>query len=88
MFLQVEKLADLVLWKPSFFGAKPEMIIKGGAIAWADMGDPNASIPTPEPVNFVITSILWIMLCGRALNLNSSYYDCDYINGIIKFKEL
>lgn len=50
MFLQVGKLADLVLWKPSFFGAKPEMVIKGGAIAWANMGDPNASIPTPEPV--------------------------------------
>ncbi|XP_054805536.1 urease [Prosopis cineraria] len=44
------KLADLVLWKPSFFGAKPEMVIKGGAIAWSNMGDPNASIPTPEPV--------------------------------------
>lgn len=66
-FLQVGKLADLVLWKPSFFGAKPEMIIKGGAVAWADMGDPNASIPTPEPVKFATTSILWIMLCGRAL---------------------
>uniref|UniRef100_A0A0D9XR88 urease n=1 Tax=Leersia perrieri TaxID=77586 RepID=A0A0D9XR88_9ORYZ len=47
---EVGKLADLVIWKPSFFGAKPEMVIKGGAIAWANMGDPNASIPTPEPV--------------------------------------
>ena len=44
------KLADLVLWKPGYFGAKPEMIIKGGTIAWAQMGDPNASIPTPQPV--------------------------------------
>lgn len=44
------KLADLVLWKPSLFGAKPEMVIKGGAVSWAQMGDPNASIPTPEPV--------------------------------------
>src|SRR5262249_15019875 len=44
------KLADLVLWKPSMFGAKPEMVIKGGVIAWAQMGDPNASIPTPQPV--------------------------------------
>ena len=44
------KLADLVLWKPSMFGAKPEMIIKGGGIAYAQMGDPNASIPTPQPV--------------------------------------
>ncbi|XP_057949533.1 urease [Malania oleifera] len=48
--IEVEKLADLVLWKPSFFGAKPEMVIKGGEIAWSNMGDPNASIPTPEPV--------------------------------------
>jgi urease subunit alpha len=43
------KLADLVLWKPALFGAKPEMVIKGGFIAWAQMGDPNASIPTPQP---------------------------------------
>uniref|UniRef100_A0A0E0F549 Urease n=1 Tax=Oryza meridionalis TaxID=40149 RepID=A0A0E0F549_9ORYZ len=48
--INVGKLADLVIWKPSFFGAKPEMVIKGGAIAWANMGDPNASIPTPEPI--------------------------------------
>jgi urease subunit alpha len=44
------KLADLVLWKPAFFGAKPEMILKGGFIAWSVMGDANASIPTPQPV--------------------------------------
>ncbi len=44
------KLADLVLWKPAFFGVKPEMIIKGGLIAWSVMGDANASIPTPQPV--------------------------------------
>jgi urease subunit alpha len=44
------KMADLVLWKPAFFGVKPEMIIKGGMIAAARMGDPNASIPTPQPV--------------------------------------
>jgi urease subunit alpha len=44
------KLADLVLWKPAFFGVKPELVIKGGAIAWSQMGDPNASIPTPQPV--------------------------------------
>ncbi|KAM6589578.1 hypothetical protein CsatA_012183 [Cannabis sativa] len=48
--VEVGKWADLVLWKAPFFGAKPEMIIKGGVIAWANMGDPNASIPTPEPV--------------------------------------
>jgi urease subunit alpha len=44
------KLADLVLWRPAFFGVKPEMIVKGGFIAWSAMGDPNASIPTPQPV--------------------------------------
>lgn len=44
------KLADLVLWKPDFFGVKPEMVVKGGFIAWSVMGDANASIPTPQPV--------------------------------------
>ncbi|OLB95692.1 MAG: urease subunit alpha [Candidatus Rokubacteria bacterium 13_1_40CM_68_15] len=44
------KLADLALWKPAFFGVKPELVLKGGMIAWAAMGDPNASIPTPQPV--------------------------------------
>jgi urease subunit alpha len=44
------KLADLVLWKPAFFGTKPEIVIKGGFIAWSVMGDANASIPTPQPV--------------------------------------
>ena len=44
------KLADLVLWRPAFFGAKPDMVIKGGVIAWAQIGDPNATIPTPQPV--------------------------------------
>ncbi|MEJ2345861.1 MAG: urease subunit alpha [Gammaproteobacteria bacterium] len=46
------KLADIVLWKPAFFGAKPALIIKGGMIAAAPMGDPNASIPTPQPVHY------------------------------------
>ncbi len=46
------KLADLVLWKPAFFGVKPSLIIKGGMIAAAAMGDPNASIPTPQPVHY------------------------------------
>ena len=45
------KLADLCLWKPAFFGVKPEMVIKGGAIAYSQMGDANASIPTPQPVH-------------------------------------
>ena len=43
-------MADLVLWKPAFFGAKPELVLKGGFIAWAQMGDANASIPTPQPL--------------------------------------
>ena len=48
--VEAGKFADLVLWKPALFGAKPEMVVKGGFIAWAQMGDPNASIPTPQPV--------------------------------------
>lgn len=47
--VEVGKLADLCLWDPAFFGAKPNLVIKAGQIAWAQMGDPNASIPTPEP---------------------------------------
>lgn len=50
--VEVGKLADLVLWKPAFFGVKPTLILKGGAIAAAAMGDPNASIPTPQPVHY------------------------------------
>lgn len=50
--VEVGKLADLVLWKPAFFGIKPAMILKGGFIAAAPMGDPNASIPTPQPVHY------------------------------------
>uniref|UniRef100_M0ZL68 urease n=1 Tax=Solanum tuberosum TaxID=4113 RepID=M0ZL68_SOLTU len=57
--VEVGKLADLVVWKPSFFGAKPEMVIKGGVIAWSNMGDPNASIPTPEPVTFYIGTLFY-----------------------------
>ena len=48
--IEVGKLADICLWKPAMFGVKPELVIKGGAIAWAQMGDANASIPTPQPV--------------------------------------
>jgi len=48
--VEVGKLADLVLWKPAFFGVKPELVLKGGFIAWAQMGDANASIPTPQPL--------------------------------------
>jgi urease subunit alpha len=50
--IEAGKLADLVFWKPAFFGAKPSLILKGGMIAAAAMGDPNASIPTPQPVHY------------------------------------
>ncbi len=50
--LEVGKWADIVVWKPAFFGAKPSLIVKGGCIALAAMGDPNASIPTPQPVHY------------------------------------
>jgi len=50
--IEVGKLADLVLWRPAFFGVKPSTILKGGMIAAAAMGDPNASIPTPQPVHY------------------------------------
>jgi urease subunit alpha len=50
--IEVGKLADLVLWKPGFFGVKPDLVLKAGTIAAAAMGDPNASIPTPQPVHY------------------------------------
>ena len=50
--IEAGKLADLVLWSPAFFGIKPDMVLKGGSIAMAQMGDPNASIPTPQPVHY------------------------------------
>jgi urease subunit alpha len=50
--IEVGKLADIILWRPAFFGAKPALIIKGGMIVAAPMGDPNASIPTPQPVHY------------------------------------
>ena len=50
--VEAGKLADLVLWKPAFFGVKPFLVLKGGVIAAAAMGDPNASIPTPQPVHY------------------------------------
>ncbi len=50
--IEVDRLADIVLWKPAFFGVKPSLIIKGGLISAAPMGDPNASIPTPQPVHY------------------------------------
>jgi len=65
--LEVGKLADLVLWSPAFFGTKPDLIIKGGMIAHAMMGDANASIPTPQPVH---TRPMFASF-GRALNATS-----------------
>jgi urease subunit alpha len=50
--IEAGKLADLVLWSPAFFGVKPDLVIKGGTIVVAAMGDPNASIPTPQPVHY------------------------------------
>ncbi|MEP6972169.1 MAG: amidohydrolase family protein, partial [Betaproteobacteria bacterium] len=50
--IEVGKWADLVVWKPAFFGVKPALVVKGGSIALAAMGDPNASIPTPQPVHY------------------------------------
>ncbi|HEX9787861.1 MAG TPA: urease subunit alpha [Candidatus Binatia bacterium] len=64
--VEAGKLADLVLWKPAFFGVKPALIIKGGMIAAAAMGDPNASIPTPQPVHYRP------MFAGFAKGLNTS----------------
>src|SRR5438045_7607458 len=50
--IEAGKLADLVVWKPAFFGVKPELVLKSGFIVTAAMGDPNASIPTPQPVRY------------------------------------
>lgn len=50
--IEVGKVADLVLWSPAFFGAKPKMVLKGGMVSWANMGDPNASLPTPQPMYY------------------------------------
>jgi urease subunit alpha len=80
--VEVGKLADLVLWSPAFFGVKPDMIIKGGAIAAAQMGDPNASIPTPQPVHYrpmfgaygsarTATSLTFVSKAGLANGLKS-----------------
>ncbi|MEL6272454.1 MAG: urease subunit alpha, partial [Chloroflexota bacterium] len=65
--IEAGKLADICLWKPSFFGIKPEVVVKGGFIAYAQMGDPNASIPTPQPMH----SRPMFGSYGRALNTTS-----------------
>jgi urease alpha subunit len=68
--VEVGKLADLCLWDPAFFGAKPNIVVKGGQIAWAQMGDPNASIPTPQPVimrpQYIARSALSAAKCSYA----------------------
>ncbi len=74
--VETGKLADLVLWSPAFFGVKPGLIIKGGMIAQAPMGDPNASIPTPQPVHYrpmfgafgraLVTSTTFVSQCSLA----------------------
>ena len=62
--VEVGKIADLVLWEPAFFGAKPKIIIKNGFISWAVMGDPNASLPTPQPTyDSNLRSGLTVMRC-------------------------
>jgi urease subunit alpha len=82
--IETGKLADLVLWKPAMFGAKPEMVLKGGFIAWAQMGDPNASIPTPQPVFMRpmfgsfggatgATSIAFVSQLAKQKNVGRSY---------------
>lgn len=77
--IEVGKLADLVLWKPAFFGVKPSMILKSGFIAAAPMGDPNASIPTPQPVHYrdmfgsqplAASKLSVTFVCEAALNNN------------------
>ncbi len=74
------KIADLVLWEPHFFGAKPKMVIKGGVINWANMGDPNASLPTPQPCYYRPM----FGACGRALPQTciSFVSNAAYENGI------
>jgi urease subunit alpha len=82
--LEVGKLADIVLWKPAFFGAKPAMIVKGGMIVAAPMGDPNASIPTPQPVHYrymfagygaalVKTSVSFVSKAALAADVGSAF---------------
>jgi urease subunit alpha len=78
--IEVNKLADIVLWRPAFFGVKPAMIVKGGMIVAAPMGDPNASIPTPQPVHYrhmfgalggarAATSVSFVSQAGLANNM-------------------
>ena len=82
--IEVGKWADLVVWKPAFFGVKPALVIKGGSIALAAMGDPNASIPTPQPVHYrpmfgsfggavAKTSLTFVSQAGLAAGIGERY---------------
>mmetsp|Transcript_66682 Transcript_66682/g.124538 ORF Transcript_66682/g.124538 Transcript_66682/m.124538 type:complete len:868 (-) Transcript_66682:144-2747(-) len=82
--VEVGKLADLCLWSPASFGSKPDMVIKGGQIAWAQMGDPNASIPTPQPVKMRpmfggqapavgLTSLAFVSQAAAAIGIGEKY---------------
>jgi urease subunit alpha len=78
------KLADLVLWEPAFFGAKPKLVLKGGFVVWANMGDPNASLPTPQPMMYrpqfgafgsaqAKTSVSFVSAVAHDLNVKEKY---------------
>jgi urease subunit alpha len=82
--VEAGKLADLVLWQPAFFGVKPELVLKSGAIAAAPMGDPNASIPTPQPVHYrpmfasfgrnrIESSVLFVSQAAAAAGIGKRY---------------
>jgi urease subunit alpha len=82
--VEVGKLADLVLWSPAFFGVKPDLVLKSGSIAAAPMGDPNASIPTPQPVHYrpmfaafgrnrVESSVLFVSQAALAADIGRAY---------------
>lgn len=95
--VEVGKMADLVLWKPGLFGAKPEMIIKGGSIAYAQMGDPNASIPTPQPVlmrpmfgatSAASNSVAFVSQSSVAEGIGEKYGLGKAVEGVVKCRDL
>ena len=78
--VEVNKWADLVLWDPAFFGVKPAVILKGGMIAIAQMGDPNASIPTPQPVHY---REMWATRGGALANTSITFVSAGAMNNNI-----
>ena len=82
--VEVGKLADLVLWSPAFFGVKPDCVVKGGMIVAAPMGDPNASIPTPQPVHYRPMFGAF----GRALHASSVVFTSNAAVGVGLRKQL